>query len=33
MVVLALPDREEQDPYRLIFESTLGVQRVLFRGE
>jgi cytosine/adenosine deaminase-related metal-dependent hydrolase len=33
MVVLAMPDREAQDPYRLIFESTLGVQRVLFRGE
>jgi len=32
LVVLPLPDRDEQDPYRLIFESDLAVDRVVFRG-
>jgi aminodeoxyfutalosine deaminase len=33
LVVLPLPDWEESDPYRLIFDSAEKVQRVLFRGE
>ncbi len=32
LVVLALPDRTERDPHRLLFESELTVRRVLFRG-
>jgi len=33
LVVLPLPDREDADPYRLLFDSALAVRRVLFRGE
>ena len=33
LVVLPLPDRDEQDPHRLVFDSALAVQKVLFRGE
>lgn len=32
LVVLPLPDREEKDPYRLVFDSSSSVQRVCFRG-
>lgn len=32
-VVLPLPDREDADPHRLLFESESRVRRVLFRGE
>jgi cytosine/adenosine deaminase-related metal-dependent hydrolase len=32
VVVLGLPDQEEQDPYRLVFDSASPVQRVCFRG-
>lgn len=32
LVALSLPDREEDDPYRLVFDSTSSVQRVCFRG-
>ncbi len=32
-VVLPLPDREEHDPHRLVFESAEKVERVMFRGE
>ncbi len=32
LVVLPLPDRNEADPHRLLFEPGLDVQRVLFQG-
>ena len=32
LVALPLPDREEEDPYRLVFDATSSVQRVCFRG-
>jgi len=32
LVVLALPNREEEDPHRLVLDSSLPVQRVLWRG-
>jgi cytosine/adenosine deaminase-related metal-dependent hydrolase len=32
LVVLPLPNREETDPYRLVFDSSLAVERVMFRG-
>ncbi len=32
LVVLPLPDREDVDPYRLVFDSTLAVRKALFRG-
>jgi cytosine/adenosine deaminase-related metal-dependent hydrolase len=32
LVVLPLPDRDDADPYRLIFDSSLPVQRLLFMG-
>ncbi|MCI0681559.1 MAG: amidohydrolase family protein [Gemmataceae bacterium] len=32
LVALPLPEREEEDPYRLVFDSELAVQRVCFRG-
>jgi aminodeoxyfutalosine deaminase len=33
LVVLPLPDRDDADPHRLVFESSLPVQRVMFRGQ
>jgi cytosine/adenosine deaminase-related metal-dependent hydrolase len=33
LVVLPLPDRDEVDPHRLVLESSLPVQRVMFRGQ
>jgi aminodeoxyfutalosine deaminase len=32
LVVLPLPDRDDSDPHRLVFESSLPVQQVMFRG-
>lgn len=33
LVILPLPDKASADPYRLVLESELPVQRVLFRGQ
>jgi aminodeoxyfutalosine deaminase len=33
LAVVALPEQEECDPHQLLFESTLPVERVMFRGQ